>query len=168
MNWEQVAAVGQVLGSVAVLVTLVYLSIQTRHAQEAITRVISQSRMDALREQLRWGAEPHMAALHIKAAKNLDLPRSPFGTMLMEKCGLTREEAQSMVQFQMYAWQYRLQMISAVDALPPIERHQFDATLITTYGPGNRGLPQMFYEFQKANAPPVAVRYIENLLANAK
>ena len=34
MNWEAIAAVGQMLGSVAVLVTLVYLAIQTRQTKQ--------------------------------------------------------------------------------------------------------------------------------------
>ena len=35
MNWDEVGAIGQVLGSVAVFITLVYLSIQTRHADQS-------------------------------------------------------------------------------------------------------------------------------------
>jgi hypothetical protein len=35
MNWEEVVgAVGQLIGSFAVLVTIVYLAIQVRHARE--------------------------------------------------------------------------------------------------------------------------------------
>jgi hypothetical protein len=32
MNWEEIGAIGQVLGSVAVFITLVYLSVQTRQS----------------------------------------------------------------------------------------------------------------------------------------
>ena len=34
MNWEAIAAIGQMLGSVAVLVTLGYLAMQLRHGRQ--------------------------------------------------------------------------------------------------------------------------------------
>ena len=71
MNWEAIAAIGQVLGSIAVFVTLVYLSIQTRHAKDATQRAISQARGEAYRHQLAWAAEPWMAAISVKAATAL-------------------------------------------------------------------------------------------------
>lgn len=34
MNWEEVGAIGQMLGSIAVFITLGYLSLQVRHARQ--------------------------------------------------------------------------------------------------------------------------------------
>src|SRR5215831_3575171 len=42
MNWEEVGAIGQLLGSVAVFVTLVYLATQVRFARAEYMRSISQ------------------------------------------------------------------------------------------------------------------------------
>ena len=50
MNWEEVGAVGQVLGSIAVLVTLVYLSIEVRHARQEMRRSIALGRATSGRE----------------------------------------------------------------------------------------------------------------------
>lgn len=36
MNWDMLSAIGEILGSVAVFVTLVYLTIQTRQSTAAI------------------------------------------------------------------------------------------------------------------------------------
>src|SRR5580765_3506821 len=48
MNWDAIGAIGQVLGSIAVLITLVYLSIQTRHARSESRRALSQGRAEAV------------------------------------------------------------------------------------------------------------------------
>ena len=50
MNWEEVGAIGQVLGSIAVFITLVYLSVQTRHARSESRRALSQGRTEAVTE----------------------------------------------------------------------------------------------------------------------
>lgn len=44
MNWDEVGAIGQVLGSIAVFITLGYLAMQTNHARREVQRAISQSR----------------------------------------------------------------------------------------------------------------------------
>ena len=41
MNWDEVGAIGQMLGSLAVFITLVYLSVQTRHARSESRNVRS-------------------------------------------------------------------------------------------------------------------------------
>jgi hypothetical protein len=46
MNWEEVGAIGQVLGSVAVFVTLGYLAVQVRHAHEEVQRNLGKVRTD--------------------------------------------------------------------------------------------------------------------------
>ena len=35
MNWEAIGAIGEIVGAVAVVLTLAYLAIQVRHAKEA-------------------------------------------------------------------------------------------------------------------------------------
>jgi len=50
MNWEEVGAIGQMLGSLAVFITLGYLAVQLRHARAEVRRSISQGRAAAVRE----------------------------------------------------------------------------------------------------------------------
>ena len=36
MNWAAIGAVGEIVGAIAVVATLGYLAIQTRHARQAV------------------------------------------------------------------------------------------------------------------------------------
>jgi len=47
MEWDAVGAIGEVLGSVAVLVTLGYLAVQVKHARAETRRALSQGRSEA-------------------------------------------------------------------------------------------------------------------------
>jgi hypothetical protein len=49
MNWDEVGAMGQMLGSVAVLVTLAYVAAQVRQARRETRRGLSQGRGEAFR-----------------------------------------------------------------------------------------------------------------------
>ena len=62
MNWEEIGAIGQLLGTIAVLVTLVYLSIQVRHAREQAMRSAERARCDAAREYfLALATQPELS-----------------------------------------------------------------------------------------------------------
>ena len=169
MNWDEVGAIGQVLGSVAVFITLVYLAIQTRHAKDATQRAVSQARAEAFRHGLAWAAEPRMAAIATKANTALGIPPTPFMASLMKEAGLTREEALSQMYHEYTGWNNRLQGIAAVDGMSSIERHIFDSAVVALYGDNGpqRGMPRMFYDLVKASAPPEAIRYIDEVLARA-
>jgi hypothetical protein len=164
MNWEVVGAIAQVLGSVAVFITLVYLSIQTRHARDATQRSISQARAEAIRQAYAWASEPRMVGIAVKANSALGRGPSPFMAMLMNEAGLTAEEAGTQYYFELSGWNSRLQAIAAKDAMNSIERHWLDSNLMVVYG-GDRGITRMFYEMMKPNAHPDVVRYIEEVLA---
>ena len=47
MNWEAIAAVGEILGAAAVVVTLLYLAAQVRHNTVATTASTQQTHLDA-------------------------------------------------------------------------------------------------------------------------
>ena len=52
MNWEAVGAVGEILGAVAVVLTLVYLAIQVRYARKATVDQNLLTRSTAIREMI--------------------------------------------------------------------------------------------------------------------
>ena len=81
MNWDAIAAVGEILGASAVVLTLGYLAVQVRDAKRATSDQNRLSRATAVREmalavcsddQLRWsqmqnwGLEDHYQALGAK------------------------------------------------------------------------------------------------------
>lgn len=166
MNWEAIAAIGQMLGSVAVFVTLAYLAVQIRHSRSEARRALSQGRGEALRQlMLTRVTEPQLNDLYRKAtiAFGLGGGTTPFVEALMERAGMTYADA-SKVNWDQYAWMtYRLQIISKVDELPAMERTGFDGAM-RSYG--QPGIPRIFYELViKPSQHPDFVHYIDNLIA---
>ena len=55
MNWEAIGAIGEIVGSLAVLLTLIYLSFQIKHARAESRSTFLQHRSDAARQL--WAIE---------------------------------------------------------------------------------------------------------------
>ena len=91
MNWDEVGAIGQVLGSLAVFVTLGYLAVQVRHARGEMQRSVSQSRADGLREPaMNRANNQQLSSNFAKAHAGLGGgPINPFITALTERSALT-------------------------------------------------------------------------------
>jgi len=78
MNWEAISAIAEVAGVLAVVVTLGYLAVQTRHARQATelnTRALrSSARIEASRywsdEVLRLALSPDMALILAKGMED--------------------------------------------------------------------------------------------------
>jgi len=72
MNWEAIAAIGQMLGSIAVFVTLAYLGVQIRHTSQDVPRSVNRSGTESVgatfavrsrwRRQHRQSVVPHTRA----------------------------------------------------------------------------------------------------------
>jgi hypothetical protein len=164
MNWEEVGAIGQVLGSIAVFVTLGYLAAQVRHTRQETRRALSQGRSEGHRDLLAQAREERVLSVQLKADATLGAPPNPVTTALVDQAGLTLEEANLMTMMQIAWWTYRLQMIPDVDELPPMQRMAFDNQIRGSYG--RPGVARVFYEtYLKRSAHPDALRYIDNLLA---
>ena len=58
MNWEAIGAIGEVLGALAVFVTIFYLAIQTRRATQANLATVFQNHFNAVNQQINemWSA----------------------------------------------------------------------------------------------------------------
>jgi hypothetical protein len=54
MNWEALAAIAQIVGSLAVVVTLGYLALQVRQNTKALTTSMYESAMDGFNERLTF------------------------------------------------------------------------------------------------------------------
>lgn len=164
MSWDAMAAIGQMLGSVAVLVTLVYLAIQVRHARSEAGRALSQGRGEALRDIFAQQRDERINRLTLKATAALRGPTHPFMTALADQAGFTLEDASLLMWNQIAWWNYFLQIIPRVDELPAMERTQFEVPIRSQYG--NAGVGRLFFEtYIKPIGHPDAVHYIESLLA---
>jgi len=165
MNWEAIAAIGQMLGSVAVFVTLIYLAVQLRQGRDDARRALSQSRGEAYRDITAMECDERYLAIQAKGGAALAVEPTGFIKVLMEEVGLTDEEGRYMFNVQLAWFNYRLRIIPYVDELPNAERHAFDLAIRATYGQP-AGIPRLFYEaYIQLWAPPDAVRYIDTLLA---
>jgi len=166
MNWDALGALGQMLGSIAVFVTLGYLAGQVHYARTETKRALSQGRAEAARDILARQTLDRINSAHLKAEAALGGSHSPFMTALIGQAGLTEEEA-SLLHWTQYSWWvYRLQIIPIVEELTPMERGSFDSSLAANYG--LPGVHRLFYETQiKPFAHPDAIRYVEDLLAKS-
>ena len=163
MNWDAIGAIGQMLGSLAVFITLGYLAVQVTHARREVKRSVSQIRGEASRELIlnrvnnQW-----LTSLNAKANNALGPARQPFAVALMERVGLTYEEGITLNWEQTAWWQYRAHAIAYADELTATERASFDFTMRESY---RLPLARLWYDTTKANLDADAVRYIDNLLA---
>ncbi len=165
MNWDAIGAVGELLGSIAVLVTLAYLAVQVRHAQLEARRAVSQGRGEAVRELYALGTEDRINRLNVKADTALGLLPGPMVSALMNQAELTREEAFMLIQYWTAWWNYALQIVANIDELSAMERVTFDRGIRQRWG--RTGVGRVYYEAVKLDTHPDAVRYIDNVLAQA-
>ena len=79
MNWEAIGAVGEVLGAIGVILTLVYLAVQIRQNTAMMTAQTVQASVDATQRVLLFRAEhPEVRAILRKARSVDDLNADEF------------------------------------------------------------------------------------------
>ena len=72
MNWDAIGAVGEIVGAVAVIISLIYLASQIR-AQTLESRIQSSHQIiESFREAMTSIQDPQRAELAVKALKGLD------------------------------------------------------------------------------------------------
>ena len=73
MNWDVVSALAEFIGALAVLATLIYLSIQVRHATSAMRLESKQRRLEAWRQDARERARnPQLHMEMMAIGRDLD------------------------------------------------------------------------------------------------
>ena len=164
MNWEAIGAAGEVLGAVAVLVTLVYLATQVRHAREESRRALSQARTEANRGLIALGLEDKIFEAHMKADMAFEPEVHGAVEMLMSKAGLSRDEATRVMMVYIAYWNYVVQIVPVVESLGESERKLFDRFIRNRFR--SSGTYGKIYQFrtQKENDLPEVVAYIDNNL----
>jgi hypothetical protein len=164
MNWEAIGAIGQLLGSVAVFVTLVYLAGQIRHAREEVQRNLGKVSIDSAQEiLLAQATHPSLNGIYVKARANLGFPPLGVIQVFIERAGLTEEEARVLHSHQLAWWQHRLQVIPHLDTMLPSQRASFENATRSYFA---QPMMRMWYdEFKLGRSHPEAFRYIDNLLA---
>jgi hypothetical protein len=168
MNWEAISAIGQVLGSVAVFVTLGYLAVQVRLARGELRRSIRQGRYEAMRAlYMARAGDPRLLGLIGRVNESLSdggaLPQ--FNREIAVAAGIPLEDAAAVYNEHVAWWSYRVQVIPYLDELPTEDREEFDETTRMFYSSpyGRRWL-----QSSRAFLNRQAVQYIEGLLAKSR
>jgi hypothetical protein len=165
MNWDAVGAVGQVLGSVAVFITLVYLAVQTNHTKRELQRSINQSRAEGITRLFLDMANNERLG-QVVTTLNEHWGQSatpPVVATTAARGGISSLDAWMMNMYQQASWQLRSQTIIYIDELPQGVRDSFDLTCRIEYSPGT--WHRFWYESTKATLNQDAVRYLDRLLA---
>lgn len=164
MNWDAIGALGEVLGSIAVFLTLGYLAVQVRHAREQVRHSISQNSTGGNRDLfLARASDERLLGLNVKVNSALGGEPTPFETALIQRVGLSAEDASALHWEQMAWWQQRLQIIPYLDQRSTEERIGFDVAVRRIYG--HTPVSRLWFECNRATLRPDAVRYVETLLA---
>ena len=132
MNWDEVGAIGQVLGSVAVFVTLGYLAVQvsTRgercgvRSAKAVRKPFANSAMTQCNQRAIDQSALRKAQ---RGARRRD--PVPFVAALMERRADARRGGRDSGLEQLAWWHYRTQVIRTWTNCPRGERTQFDVRL---------------------------------------
>ena len=73
MNWEAVSAVGQIIGAIAVVISVVYLAVQVRSNARQMRLASMRSMSDAFNRWLQSMAEnPHIGELWYRGMRDFD------------------------------------------------------------------------------------------------
>jgi hypothetical protein len=67
MNWEAIGAIGEILGAIAVVVSLIYLAVQIRANQKEVRLAAMHEISVGFRESISTFADPQMAELFTRA-----------------------------------------------------------------------------------------------------
>jgi hypothetical protein len=162
MNWEAIGAVGELLGSLAVFVTLGYLAVQVRHARAEASRALSQGRMEANRALLSMDLDEENLEARLKAEAAYEVAPPPIVTRLMEEAKLTQEEAWRIFIVEVARWNYRIHVIAHWRDLPPSEKRIFDNAVRIRM---DSRLARVLYETHfKPGFHPDVEDYIEEIL----
>ena len=163
MNWDEVGAIGQVLGSLAVFITLGYLAIQVRHGRSDTQRSIIATRGETLRQLVMVKVtDERVLNLNLKVQTLLGAPQQPFAEQLMERTGITTEEAHLLWWEQFAWWNYRTHTLPYLHELPLGAQQHF---VIGMKGYRVDPLLRLWFDTSRFFLDPDAVRYVDNLLA---
>jgi hypothetical protein len=164
MSWEALGAIGDLVGGVAVVVTLAYLALQVRHARVEMRRAIYVQRQEAARE-LSLARASNLTLLEDIAAADHAFGRAPapFVKHMSERAGLTAAAAFRLMWDEYAWWYFRAQQIPFLLDLPQGERIAFERGIRFNYR--ERPLGAFWYDTQKSQLSPDLVEYVDDVLA---
>ena len=166
MNWEAIGALGELLGSLAVLITLIYVAVQVRHTRAQLHVSIQQKRYDTFRElllEMVRNNDLRQTYDKLGRAYSDDIQTLDELTALAE---LSNEELTMFRNHQLAFWNYRIETIEQLENLTPTQRKEFEDGIRRVYGSSPA---RLWYERVRKNVSnPDAVAYIDGVLKLGK
>jgi len=165
MNWDALGAIGELIGATAVLVTLIYLALQVRHARDDLRRSIQQSRTTAFRElMLERTRNSELQEATIKV-RNAFKPEMESLEELQQAADLSEKEKMILLMDNINFWLYRVDVIDNIDHLSVQQKAHFDQGICPYYKVGFGGL--WFKEYSMLHPELSAVKYVEDICEKA-
>jgi hypothetical protein len=157
--WEAVGSIGEVFSALALFLVLA----QVRQARTEMRRSVLDSMSESMTSVATISVDPRVNSAYVKALGSLGGGRTPFIATLMERTGLTEEEARLVAQREVVAWQTFARALRHVDALTPDDLAGIESNLRATYFASP--ISRLFYE----NVPikPEIRTLVDNLLAHS-
>ena len=100
MNWDAIGAIGEILGSIVVLASLIYIAIQVRDTKIAATRTVRIERNNALSKTMLETPEISEIVAKINEVDG----SGPFVSELQATYGLTAAQAERYHRYLATAW----------------------------------------------------------------
>ena len=163
MEWtiQDLGALGEFVGSMAVLVTLIYLSIQVRQARREQQQAVLEARTEAIRDgYMRIATSPSLASATAKLNDAVQEPH-PFVVAVMD-VGLDRTEAMQVFARAMAAFRLNLTQFRTIQ--DEYQRRANDANLRRIYGTGPG---RMFWDYMRVSGrsrDPEFIDHVDNLI----
>jgi hypothetical protein len=159
MNWDAVAAIGQVVSAFALFLVL----FQVRHARDEMRRSASQARKDGSRTLWLAAAQPDLASVWSKAQAATGQKPSPAAQYLTG-LGLTHAETRQVLANFMAIWQNIEMSVESRAHLSAGAREELRSSIQGNYGPFSI-LGSKLYELVKPRLNRDAARYVDEVLA---
>ena len=164
MNWEAISAVGELLGAIAVLITLIYVAYQVRNARKELQQTVLGNRDVAVRELMfELIRNPLLNAADAENAfKFRNKPRAVHARM-KEITNWPDEKVVAFSNYQVAWWFHRVQTVRDISELSTAQKNDFDSNIVVSY---SDGLEKAWWEEFKKGRPPgdPTVRYCEEVL----
>jgi len=164
MNWDAIGAVGELLGSLAVLVTLVYLSLQIRNARDELKHTIRQNN-DAANREIILETVRNSRLTRALAKTVADPAENVVTKAFLEKYDLEFEEAIVLTNY--YAARLRIvreTIIYDLDFFDDSAKRNFDRSTRHLFGSGP-GLVFWQSVIARDDSDDKVSRYMKDLLA---
>ena len=164
MGIVELGALGEFVGSIAVLATLIYLTFQVREARAESRSSLLQFRNDAARTLwLNEASNPELVAALVKGNRALGW-EPPREKAMVEQAGLTREEAR-MVTLNIAANFFHRQTLYQ-SRLTDRERDTLDRQIASVF---SRGLSRLWFDNSGHEAfDPAFVAHVEDIVSNSE